>query len=86
MTSSQELVRSALEAAAGGRNARRLQNPKRQTPLREPKASALNYWNRKNVNQTPQIHNQRQTIVVPQHPAAVRHIIRRLIEQCFFRR
>jgi hypothetical protein len=40
-----------------------------------------NYRNWKNLRQTPQVDDQRQAILMPQHPAAVRYFGRGLIEQ-----
>src|ERR1700674_2150143 len=40
-----------------------------------------NTWPRKHFEQSPQVNDQRQPVVVPQHADAVRHIFRRLLEQ-----
>ena len=44
-----------------------------------------NHRHRKHIRQTAKIDHQRQAILVTQHSATVRHIIRRLIEQRFLR-
>src|SRR6202035_4790931 len=49
-------------------------------------AESLNHRNREYVRQAAQVHHERQSIVMPQHPAAMGHLARRLIDQSFLRR
>src|ERR1700737_4457608 len=50
--------------------------------MRPPQSNA---WARKYLEQSPQIQQQSQPVLVPQHADAMRHILRRLLQQTFGR-
>jgi hypothetical protein len=100
MTSSQELVRPFTfarpirDAERKVRLDQNLATPKFLTipisiaPIEKKRRQmppALNYRHWKNVNQTAQVNDQREAIVVAQHAAAVRDVGGRLIKQRLFR-